>query len=97
MAPAEIERIGTMLFGARFRSALASALGVSNGAVTHWLDGKPVPGPVIAALEAWAEAYEERGRLPPISPGSKTRFAKPGADAPRSGRPPKSKYARLIG
>lgn len=96
MAPAEMERIGIMLFGARFRSALASALGVSNGAVTHWLDGKPVPGPVIAALAAWEEAYLRNGRLPPVSPGAASRFKRPKADFDQRGRPPKSKYGKLM-
>ena len=92
MSPAELDRIGTALFGERYQSDLASALGVTRGAVSHWMNEKPVPGPVIAALYAWMEIFEATGIRPPISPGSNERFS-PGK-LNRRGRPPK--YARLL-
>lgn len=95
MAPHEIERIGTALFGERFRSALASALGVSKGAITHWLDGKPVPGPVIAALAAWKEIFETTGRRPPIAPGSINQF-NPNKKEKRGRNTKMSKYSKII-
>lgn len=96
MSPQEIERIGTTLFGERFRSALASALGVTKGAVTHWLDGKPeAPGPVKAALRAWMAIYEATGRRPPISPDSDQEFEP--AKASNMGRRPKGgRYAKIL-
>ena len=92
MSPQELERAGTALFGERFRSALASALGVSKGAITNWLDGKPIPGSVIAAIKAWLRIHELSGELPPISPGSDQAFDP--ASAPTRGRKPK--YVGLL-
>ena len=96
MSPQEIERIGTTLFGERFRSALASALGVTKGSITHWLDGKPPPpGPVIASLKAWMTIYEAFGRRPPVSPGSDEEFQI--EKASNMGRRPKTgRYAKIL-
>lgn len=96
MSPQEIERIGTILFGERFRSALASALGVTKGAVTHWLDEQPpAPGPVIASLKAWMVIYQTTGRRPPISPESDEEFD-PDKARNKGGRPKGARYAKIL-
>ena len=92
MSPQELERAGIALFGARFRSALASALGVSKGAITNWLDGKPIPGSVIAAVTAWLRIQELSGELPPATPGSDHAYDP--ASAQTRGRKPK--YVGLL-
>lgn len=92
MSPKELERAGTTLFGERFRSALASSLGVSKGAITNWLNGQPIPGSVIAAINAWLRIKALSGELPPVAPGSDQTFDP--AALPTRGRKPK--YVGLL-
>lgn len=92
MSPQELERAGIALFGERFRSALASALGVSKGAITNWFQGTPIPGSVIAAITAWLRIKELTGELPPSSPGSDQAFD-PSLTQTRGRKP---KYAGLL-
>lgn len=40
MSPAEIREIGERLYGPRWQSKLARALGVSTRSVRYWLSGK---------------------------------------------------------
>ncbi|MFO1189261.1 MAG: hypothetical protein U1E97_06660 [Alphaproteobacteria bacterium] len=46
---AELTRLGTALFGPRWQSSLARAIGVSDRTVRHWVAGsRPVPPDAIA-------------------------------------------------
>lgn len=95
MSPAELNRMATQLFGPRYQSRLAVALGILPSTVSRWLSGAvAVPGPVIAALTAWMRLHE-LGIAPPPAPGTETPDDPPATTPrPRSGRKPK--YVALL-
>lgn len=52
----DLPRIGAALYGSRWQSELARALGVNNRLVRHWTDGtRPQPADLPQRLAALAE------------------------------------------
>ncbi|WP_156026369.1 helix-turn-helix transcriptional regulator [Xanthobacter sp. 91] len=57
MTGEEFRSLAVELFGAErgWQSRIATALGVERSAITRWLNGTRIPGPVVAAMECWAK------------------------------------------
>jgi len=62
MTPADLERTAEAIWGARWKTDAARALGVARMTVMRWADGRtPPPADLADRLTRWIEA--EAGRL----------------------------------
>ncbi len=65
MTPEELRKASILLFGDRgWQSRLSEHLGVDRSSVSRWFAGLLIPGPVVAAVNAWLKIYELTGEKP---------------------------------
>lgn len=66
MTRVEFIALGKMLFGRNWQKVVAERLKVDGSSVRRWSSGAvPVPGPVQAAMRAWAETPTDPGEGTP--------------------------------
>ncbi len=53
MTPKQLERIGRRIWGGRWKSPLARALGMTYVAINNYFTGPPPDVPTVVELAAW--------------------------------------------
>ncbi|MFO1080874.1 MAG: hypothetical protein U1E23_09640 [Reyranellaceae bacterium] len=65
MTPADLDRVAALLYGPRWQTALAAALGTNERVVRYWIAGeRPIPervrGEVVALLLKRRDALDRK-------------------------------------
>lgn len=69
MTPDEMESAAQIIYGMRWQTALARALGVTDRTVRRWYAGEaPIPGPVEVAIRALSDNARRRASAPAREP-----------------------------